>query len=69
MNKRILIKQLGLKSTMKIRDYYGAVIDDDRPDFLKDMQEYVEAETGDSIFIISLESPKLKRKRKVKLDQ
>lgn len=63
MNKQILKKQLSLKSTMKLKDYYGAVIDDDRPDFLKDMRNYVEADFGDFIHIFVHKSPKLKRKK------
>lgn len=69
MNQRILKKQIGVKSTMKIRDYYSARIDEDRPEFLKDMKKYVEAKTGDQIFIISFEPPKLKRKKEEVKDE
>lgn len=60
MNQRILIKQLGFKSTMKLRDYHALRMDEDSDD-LKTLKEYLEVERGDIIAIISLEPPKLKR--------
>ena len=36
---------------------------------MKDMKKYVEAKTGNQIFIISLEPPKLKRKKKLNFIQ
>ena len=53
MNQRILKKQLGLKSTMKQRDYYSCRINEDRPELLKTIREMVEAEYGDIVWVIT----------------
>ena len=52
MNTRILLKQLGLKSTLKIRDYMGFRMDEDRDD-LGYFNDYIEVKPGDMIYIIS----------------
>ena len=63
MNQQILKKQLGLKSTIKLRDYYSARFDEDRPDFLKEkLEEFIDAEKGDIIWILSFK-PNKKYKR------
>ena len=63
MNQRILIKQLGFKSTMKLRDYTAFRMDEDRDD-LSVFKGYLDIKTGDIVAIITLESPKLKRNKK-----
>ena len=49
MNQRKLIKELGWKSTLKVRDYYGALYD---PESHREIAEYVEVEEGDVISIV-----------------
>ena len=60
MNQAILKKQLGLKSTMKMRDYYSARVDEDRPDLRQEIQQYAEVHTGDIVCILTFEPPKKK---------
>lgn len=60
MNQTILKKQLGLKSTMKLRDYLSVRIDEDRPDLLKEIKSHCEAKFGDIVYIITFEPPKKK---------
>ena len=62
MNERKLIKELGLKSTMKIRDYFGMVILSDSAEEIELLKRHIDIEPGDHIFLISLKSPKLKKK-------
>ena len=57
MNQRTLIKQLGLKSTMRIRDYFSCRIDEDRPDLLEEIQGHCDAKIGDIFYVITFHKP------------
>ena len=65
MNQRKLIKELGLKSTMKIRDYYGTVVAKDTPKLYNEIKAHCEVEYGDFIYLITFKAPKLKRHPKL----
>ena len=54
MNQRKLIKELGLKSTLHIRDFVSCWIDEDRLDLLKEIQTHCDAKIGDILYIITL---------------
>lgn len=56
MNERRLLKELGLNANrLKIRDYYGAVIDSqDMPEHLEMANEFIDARDGDFLYVISL---------------
>ena len=62
MNQQKLIKELGLKSTMKIRDYYHFILYEDMAEEYKIIKQHCDVECGDSVFIIALKAPKLKRR-------
>ena len=54
--ERGLREACGFNSGMTVRDYYGVGgvgTNGDMPDHLKDFKEYIEVETGDSIFLVS----------------
>ena len=65
MNQRILKKQLGIKSTMKLRDYYGARVDEDRKDDFFQLNDFCDVRLGDFVFIISF-IPSIPKPKKVK---
>lgn len=62
MNKRLLIKQFGLKSTLFIRDYYSTILRTDYDKKLfKEVEGHCDTEEGDVVYIFTIGHKKSKK--------
>ncbi len=58
MNQKKLIKELGWKSTLRVRDFYGALFD---PEIHKELSGFVEIGDGDLVSIVVVTNKESKR--------
>jgi phage-related protein len=64
MNSAKIVKELGLNSGMKIRDFWGTNMSPDmQQSHMKPLREFIEVEDGDFVFVLSFQwkSPKHKK--------